>query len=185
MGGGARERQRVSVAADPSADHSAPVPSLGAHSFGAFNAARAELAAPCERVWALLFDRTAWMPGFAFKRVVDGMENAVGERAHYTSRPAGGGEHTRLEEILHLEPARRLVLRLATVETDATTAFADWRLQPTQAGCRLELNLFWLDLPQPGMAWPATCELRAGYIVSTQAVIEAHLVRMGDALAGA
>lgn len=175
----------MTAAADPSADSSAPVPSFGVHSFGAFNAARAELAAPCERAWALLFDRAAWMPGFAFKRVVDGMENAVGERAHYTSRPAGGGEHTRLEEILHLEPARRLVLRLATVETDATTAFVDWRLQPTQAGCLLELNLLWLDLPQPGMAWPAMRELRAAYMASTQAVIEAHLVRLGEALASA
>ncbi len=171
----------MTAAADPSA----LVPGLGSHTFGAFNTTRTELRAPCERVWALLFDRAAWMPGFAGKHVVDGLQNTVGERAHFTSRTAGGGAHTRLEEILHLEPARRLVLRLATVETDATTAFVDWRLQPTQAGCLLELNLLWLDLPQPGMAWPAVRELRAAYMASTQAVIEAHLVRLGEALASA
>jgi hypothetical protein len=75
------------------------------------------------------------------------------------------------------------VARLQTLTECATTAFVDWRLQPTAEGCLLELNLFWLDLPQPGMDWPATRALREGYIAATQAVIEGHLVRLRQALA--
>lgn len=164
-------------------DCPAPSPSLGSHTFGAFNVARAEWKAPCEQVWSLLFDRAAWMPSFAGKAVIDGTEGAVGERAHFTSRAADGTLHTRLEEILHLEPGRRLVMRLETVAERATTAFADWRLQPTPEGCALELNLYWLDLPDPGSDWPATRALREGYIAATQAVIEGHLERLRQALA--
>ena len=157
-------------------------PSLGAHTFGAFNVARAEMRAPCERVWARLFDRAAWMPSFAGKAWVDGLQDAVGERTHFTSRGADGSLHTRLEEILHLVPQRRLVARLQTLTECATTAFVDWRLQPTAEGCLLELNLFWLDLPSPGMDWPAAVDLRAGYLDATQSVIEGHLARLREAL---
>ncbi len=159
------------------------LPSLGSHTFGAFNVARAEWQAPCEQVWNLLFDRAAWIPGFAGKVVIDGTERAAGERAHFTSCTAEGTAHTRLEEILHLEVHRRLVMRLETVAECATTAFADWRLQPRLEGCALELNLYWLDLPQPGSDWQATRALREGYIAATQAVIEGHLERLRQALA--
>jgi hypothetical protein len=165
------------------ADAPALAPGFGAHTFGAFNVARAELPASCEQMWALLLDRAPWMPGFAGKATIDGEQGAAGERAQFSSRGDDGSVHTRLEEVLHLELHRRMVLRLETLAEAATTAFVDWRLQPLPAGCLLELNLFWLDLPQPGMDWPATRALREGYIAATQAVIEGHLVRLRQALA--
>lgn len=159
------------------------VTAFGPCTFGAFNTASIELAADAGVVWDLLFERSAWIPGFAGKSRVDGPDGAVGERAHFCSRDATGTVHKRLEEILALEPQRRLVQRLALADDSATTAFADWRLVPTARGCRLELNLFWLDVPQPGMDWPAVQSLRAGYMAATQTLIEAHLDRLQGALA--
>lgn len=160
-----------------------PVPTFGPCTFGAFNTAFIEMAADAGAVWNLLFQRSAWIPGFAGKSRVDGPDGAVGERAHFRGHDAAGTVHTRLEEILALEPQRRLVQRLALADDSATTAFADWRLLPTARGCRLELSLFWLDVPQPGMDWPAVQSLRAGYMAATQALIEAHLTRLQEALA--
>lgn len=151
--------------------------------FGALNCARIDLAAAAKDVWPLLFRRAAWMPGFVGKTALDGPVDAVGERALYTSHDASGQPHTRVEEILCLEPQRRLVFRLALVDDGATTAFADWRLFTAAAGCTLELSVFWLDLPEPGMDWPALQALRASYIAATQRVIEGHLARIRDVLA--
>ena len=104
-----------------------PTPTFGTHTFGALNCARIDLAADADEVWPLLFDRAQWMPRFVSKERLDGPVDAVGERALYTSRDASGQAHTRIDEILCLEPQRRLVFRLALLDEDATTAFADWR----------------------------------------------------------
>ena len=160
-----------------------PTPTFGTHTFGALNCARIDLAADADEVWPVLFDRAQWMPRFVSKERLDGPVDAVGERALYTSRDASGQAHTRIDEILCLEPQRRLVFRLALLEEGATTAFADWRLVPTAAGCTLELSVFWLDLPGPGMNWPAVQTLRQSYVAATQIVIEGHLTGIRDALA--
>ena len=160
-----------------------PPHGFGTYGFGAFNAARIALTVPLEVAWPVLFDRAAWIPGFAGKALVDGPEGGVGERALYSSRDAAGQVHTRLEEILELVPQCRLVLRLALADDSATTAFADWRLFPATEGCTLELNLFWLDLPETGTDWPAVQAQRATYIAATQAVIDGHLMRLREVLA--
>ena len=123
------------------------------------------------------------MPSFVRKERLDGPTDAVGERALYTSRDSSGQVHTRVDEIICLEPQRRLVFRLALLEEGATTAFADWRLVPTAAGCTLELSVFWLDLPGPGMKWPEVQALRQSYVTATQTVIEGHLEGIRDAIA--
>ena len=160
-----------------------PTPTFGTHTFGALNCARMELAVDANEVWPLLFDRAHWMPSFVGKERLDGPADAVGERALYTSRDSSGQLHTRVDEIICLEPQRRLVFRLALLEEGATTAFADWRLVPTAAGCTLELSVFWLDLPEPGMNWTDVQTLRQSYVTATQTVIEGHLEGIRDAIA--
>lgn len=136
------------------------------------NSARADIDAPAERVWTILFDRRAWVPGFVAKTPLDGQEDAVGERAYFSSRDAHGRTQTRIEEILFRERPQRLVSRLALAENDATFAFAEWRIASAGAGCLMEMSLFWTDLPAPGSDWAITRGTRDCYVAETQVTIE-------------
>jgi uncharacterized protein YndB with AHSA1/START domain len=149
--------------------------------FGAMNTARVLIAASPAQVWALLFDRSVWMAGYAGKVRVAGLADTLGERALYHSDHGDGEFVTRLEEILYLDAPRRLVLRLASRDDSATTAFVDWRVAATSEGTLLELNVYWLDVPAAGMEWPAVQALRAEYETHTQELIDGHLRRIRNA----
>lgn len=146
--------------------------------FGALNSATVTIAAEPRQVWPILLDRARWVEGFIGKTHLDGPFGEVGERALYTSSTEEGPAASRIEEILTAEIDRRLVTRLAAAESDATYAFAEWRLSPRDDGCALEMNLYWLDYPEQDGDWPAARNLRTEYMRHTQAAIEGHLVRI-------
>ncbi len=156
--------------------------------FGAVNTAAVDIAATRERVWAVLFHRAAWVPKFLSKTPLDGPQDAAGERARYTSADDAGAPQTRIEEILLSAPPERLVARLALADNDATFAFAEWRIASKGEGCRLEMSLFWTDLPEEGADWPATRRLRDGYVAHTQGIIAtlvANIARAAEGSSGA
>lgn len=140
--------------------------------FGAVNTAIVDVAAPVEAVWQVLFERSRWVPDFAGKEALDGPTDAVGERALFSTHTPNGGTATRIEEILVSVPHRRLVTRLALAEGDATFAFAEWRLSPAGDGSALEMNLYWIDLPEAGADWPAIQAQRQDYLGVTQAALD-------------
>ena len=149
--------------------------------FGGVNTARVVVAVPPAQLWPVLFDRTLWVPDFVRKEAIDGTENQVGERARYTTRAQQGDEATRIEEVLLAEPPNRLVTRLASVENDATYAFAEFRLAERVDGCAIEMSLYWLDLPEVGANWSATVKQREGYLNHTPAALERLTLRIAQA----
>ena len=151
--------------------------------FGGVNTASAIGEASPDAVWRTLFDRARWLPDFVGKEAIDGPADAVGERARFTTRREDGGLSTRNEEILLADPPRRLVTRLALVPQDATFAFAEWRLEPLGSGTRVEMSLYWLDLPGEGADWPATVALRADYLAHTQTILDGIVTRIASAAA--
>lgn len=149
--------------------------------FGALNTASATTDVAPGIVWATLMRREAWLKDYAGKQMVDGPSDAVGERARHSTHLPDGGVATRIEEILLRDPFHRLVIRLALESNDATFAFAEWRLMTAEQGTRIEMNLYWTDLPEDDMDWPAIKQLRQSYIDHTQAIMDKHVTAIARA----
>ena len=145
-------------------------------STGGHCSACADIAAERGRVWQVLEDRAAWLPGFISLRSVAGAPGSVGER-----RLQASGDRAcpalRLEETLLLQPTERCVIRLAAADDTATWAIADWRLQSSGSGTRLSFEVYWFETAAPGSA-DALQELGRQVGEQTAAMLQAHLQRI-------
>ena len=148
--------------------------------FGAVNSASVLIDAPAERVWSVVLDRAAWMPTFVEKVGLDGATDSVGERALYRSRSEDGEIATRLEELLLLDAPARIVKRLALADDSATWAFCEWRIAATDVSSELEMNLYWLDVPEPASGWEEVQALRERYLSQTQAILEGYISNISE-----
>jgi hypothetical protein len=103
------------------------------------NETRLEIAAPCEQVWKVLLDRSAWMESLVGRRTLSGSFGEAGELSEVRTR-IGDQESVRFERVLLATEPSRLVIALMAPESHAT-AFADYHLASTATGCDIALTL--------------------------------------------
>lgn len=132
-----------------------------------FNTHGETIAAPVDRVWSLFNDRSRWMESFVSRTLIAGTEGRAGAIAEV--RMDVPGTPLRREELVHVEPERRQVVRI-TAAGMAAMAHADFRFDPLpDGGCRLTVSIHTI---LPGAA--ETGDMHA----ATQAKISSDFARL-------
>jgi hypothetical protein len=131
------------------------------------------IAASCSDVWEIFLDRACWTDNVVRYQTLSGRRGEAGELA-LVRTDVMGEALDRFERVLLSHPPHRMVIALQAPSA-RTTAFADYKLAPRRAGCRVSLTLVLAaDLPAQTDIAAATAAIAAG----TQAKIERDLHRL-------
>lgn len=103
-----------------------------------FNTHSELIGAPRAQVWEVFLDRGTWMESFVSRTHTSGTDGSVGSitevRMNVPSSPV------RTEEVLHVEPHRRLVVRISAQGSQAL-AHADFEFTDRGGGCRVQVSI--------------------------------------------
>jgi hypothetical protein len=133
-----------------------------------FNTATVKITAPLEDVWVIFNDRSLWQESYGSKTLVSGKEGEIGAISEL--RPNVPGVPMRLEEIIYIADAERLVVRISVPGHDGF-GHADFHSVPAVGGSRFTASIHTV------MSASAKNDIQAMQ-EATQSVISAQMVQL-------